>query len=191
MNRHPEITESDLTPEQRSVWDRIVAGPRGSVEGPLRVWLQSPALADRAQDLGQFARYDSSLPPRLSELAIIVTGRIWGAEFEWSQHAPLAAKAGIPQEAIKSISLGKRPNFTDPEMEVVFEFTVELQRDRAVSDSTFARASEILGMRGMVDLVGICGYYALISMTINVFDVPTDSEIRLPYIGISAADMFA
>ena len=190
MKRHPEITEGDLTPEQRRVWDRIVEGPRGIVEGPLRVWLQSPALADKAQDLGQFARYESCLPPKLTELAIIVTGRIWGSGFEWSHHAPLAAKAGVPQAAIQLISLGKRPKFTDPEMTVVFDFTVELHRDRAVSDGTFARTSEMLGMRGVVDLVGICGYYSLISMTINVFDVPTDGEFLLPELETAAADMF-
>ena len=187
--RAPEITEDSLSPEQRRVWNRILSGPRRKVEGPLRVWLHSPDLADRAQHLGQFARYESSLPPRLSELAILVTSRIWGSAFEWSHHAPLAEAAGIAPHIIETISLGRRPKLEDPEA-AVFDFAVELHRDRMVSDSTFSRASALLGTRGVVDLVGICGYYTLISMTINVFDVPSDDGPSLPDIDMPAARMF-
>ena len=187
--RTPEILEEALSPEQRRVWDRILSGPRKDVVGPLRVWLHSPDLADRAQHLGQFTRYESSLPPRLSELAILVTSRLWGSAFEWSHHAPLAESAGIPTDIIETISLGKRPKLEDPES-AVFDFAVELHRDRKVSDSTFGRASALLGTRGVVDLVGICGYYTLISMTINVFDVPPDDGPCLPDIDVPAARMF-
>ena len=188
--RYPEIALDDLDEDQKRVFDAIVAGPRGRVAGPLQVWLQSPNLAARAQALGQFARYDSSLPPVLSELAILVTGRIWGSEFEWATHAPIAHAAGLPADVIKAISLGLRPNFQDHQQTLVFNFAVELHRDRAVSDASFAKATEALGTRGVVDLVGICGYYTLISMTINVFDVPYDTPAQLPALDLALSEYF-
>ena len=188
--RFPDLDEDSLTPEQRKVYEEIMAGPRGHVVGPLRVWLQSPGLADRAQALGQYARYDSILPAKLSELAILVTGRYWGAEFEWNQHAPIALDAGVPEAAIEAIGRGEKPKLTDDHMAAVFDFAVELHRDKHLSDAVFARASELLGTPGVVDLVGICGYYTLISMTINAFDVPPDDGPRLPVIDIAPAELF-
>lgn len=188
VSRVPPL--DSLSAAQKAVWDRIVAGPRGEVVGPLRVWLTSPELADRAQALGQFARYDSSLPLHLSELAILVTGRIWGSEFEWAHHAPIAAEAGVPEAAIEAISLGARPALDDPQMAAVFDFAVELHRDRQVSDAVFDRATEALGAQGVVDLVGICGYYTLISMTINAFHVPRGQGPVLPALTISSDQMF-
>ena len=182
MPRIAPLDPATLTDDQRPVYDAIVAGPRGRVEGPLRVWLESPALADRAQALGAFCRYDSSLPPRLSELAIIVTGAFWRAGFEFFIHAPLAEKAGIPAVAIEAIRTGLEPAFAHDDERVVHEFTKELLTTRRVSDATYARAREILGERGVVDLVGIVGYYGLISLTINAFEV----EVPAP-----AADPFA
>lgn len=190
MTRLPELNEDALTPEQRAIHDEILAGPRGQVVGPLRVWLQSPGLADKAQALGQYARYDSALPPKLSELAILVTGRYWGSEFEWSHHAPIALAAGVPEAAVDAIGQGERPELTDETMAAVFDFAVELNRDKRVSDAVFARASAALGTPGVVDLVGVCGYYTLISMTINAFDVPYDGGPRLPAIDTAPHDMF-
>ena len=189
-SRTPDIDEATLTPAQRAVYDQIVAGPRGRVAGPLRVWLASPELAERAQALGQFARYDSSLAPHLSELAIIVTGRIWCADFEWAHHAPLARDAGVPEAVIEAVGQGRRPDFSDPEMAAVFDVAVGLHRDRALSDETFALAQEVLGPRRLVDLVGICGYYGLISMTINAYEVPTDHGPALPALDVPAHEMF-
>lgn len=189
--RLPDLAENTLTPAQRQVYQKIASGPRGKVVGPLRVWLQSPDLAERAQALGQYARFDSNLAPHLSELAILVTGRIWGSEFEWSHHVPLARDAGIPEVVIAAIGQGTRPAFDDPEQAAVFDFAVELHRDRQVSDATFNRATQILGTPRVVDLVGICGYYTLISMTINAFEIPSDEGPSLPETGLSPSNMFA
>jgi len=180
MGRLPDLDDSDLTPEQADVHDAIRSGPRGEVVGPLRVWLNAPGLARTAQALGQHARYDSSLPLHLSELAILVTGRIWSSGFEWAHHAPIALGAGVPPDAVEAIAHGRCARFDDAQMQAVFDCAVELHRDRRISDGTYATGLAALGPVGMVDLVGICGYYTLISMTINAFEVPDGDGPRLP-----------
>jgi 4-carboxymuconolactone decarboxylase len=171
----------DLTPAQRKVHDAIVAGPRGKVVGPLRVWLLSPELAERAQELGAFCRYGTSLPPRLSELAILVTGAFWKAGFEWHAHAPIAIKAGVPAEAVEAIRLGKEPKFAREDEQAVYAFSRELWTGRRVSDSTYQRAARLLGTNTVVELVAILGYYGLISMTINSFEVPLPQGADQPF----------
>lgn len=170
--RIADIVTDQLSPEQRRTYDAIAASPRGKVEGPLRIWLTSPELADRAQALGAFARYGTCLPLRLSELAILVTGAYWQAGFEWHVHAPIAREAGITTEAIAAIRHGERPKFTDEDQAAVYDFARELLQTRAVGDETYARAQRLFGDRGVVDLVGVLGYYGLISMTIKAFRVP-------------------
>lgn len=189
-DRYPELDDSDLKPDQQLVYDEIASGPRGGVRGPLRVWLQSPQLAARAQALGEFARYDSSLAPDLSELAILVTARIWGSNYEWGAHAPIASEAGLEPTVIEALAYGTRPEFKDEIQAAVFDFAVELHLDRRVSDATYAKATDLLGTKSVVDLVGICGYYTLISMTINVFDVPSDRLMKLPVLDKSPSDLF-
>ena len=189
-DRYPRLEEENLSARQREVYEAIVSGPRGEVAGPLRVWLHSPELAERAQALGEFARYKSGLEPRLSELAILVTARLWSSGFEWSHHAPIAARAGIDPAAIEAIGRGRRPVLEDGDAQAVFDVAVELHRDRGVSDATFARASEVLGTERLVDLVGICGYYTLISMTINAFAVPVDGGPELPVVDLAPEAMF-
>ena len=190
MTRLPHLDETALSPDQQKVFDAIVNGPRKEVVGPLRVWMQSPALAERAQALGQYARYDSVLPEHLSELAILVTARIWSAGFEWTHHAPIALAAGVPEHIVAAISLGHRVACADKQMQAVLDFAIELHRDRQVSDNTYAAAYAALGQQGCVDLVGICGYYTLISMTINTFDIPDGDGPMLPRLGTAPHDMF-
>ncbi|HTI68071.1 MAG TPA: carboxymuconolactone decarboxylase family protein [Caulobacteraceae bacterium] len=163
------------------VWDTIAAGPRGSVRGPLNVWLHSPGLAQRAQELGAFCRYGSGLPPRLSELAILVTGAFWKAGFEWSTHAPIAAAAGIDPACIEAIRTGETPRFAQADEQAVYAFAHELLTRREVSDATYARAVEVLGQSNVVDLTGVLGYYGLISMTIKVFEVPLPEGEAEPF----------
>lgn len=181
MPRLPDLDPAKLTPEQRVVHDRIVAGPRGRVEGPLRVWLTSPELADRAQALGAFCRYGSSLPQRLSELAILVTGAHWQAGFEWYAHAPIAIAAGIDAGAAEIIRTGGTPVFAKPDEAAVYAFANELVTTRRVQPATYAAAHAQLGERGVVDLVGVLGYYALISMTIVAFEVPVPPGETEPF----------
>ena len=181
MPRLPDIVPEELSPEQRRVYEAILSGPRGIVEGPLRVWLNSPELADRAQALGAFCRYGTVLPPRLSELAIITTGAYWKAGFEWAVHAPIALKAGLDPEAVEAIRTGQGPRFEKADEAVVHAFAHELLHNRKVSDETYRRAEAELGSRALVDLVGILGYYGLISLTIVAFEVPLPEGAPEPF----------
>ncbi|MFT4096031.1 MAG: carboxymuconolactone decarboxylase family protein [Rhodoblastus sp.] len=181
MPRLPDLDPAALDAEQKRIYDEIVSGPRGKVEGPLRVWLTSAGLADRAQALGAFCRYGTSLPPRLSELAILVTGAYWQAGFEWHVHAPIALSAGLDPSAVEKIRAGAEPELAQDDEKAVYAFSRELLTTRRVSDQTYAFAEKVLGRRALVDLVGVLGYYGLISMTINAFEVPVPDGAKEPF----------
>lgn len=172
MTRIPPLNPDNLSPRQKEVYDAIASGPRGRVRGPLAIWLNRPELADCAQALGRYCRYDTTLPPRLSELAILATARVWMSEFEWAAHKPIALKAGISDDVVEAIRTGNEPVFDKEDEEIVYRFSVILHTERKVSDALYARAVDVLGQETVVDLTGLLGYYTLISMTINVFEVP-------------------
>jgi 4-carboxymuconolactone decarboxylase len=177
MTRAPELNLDDMPDEQKRVYEEIVSGPRGAVRGPLSVWLTRPGLADQAQSLGRYARFDTLLPPRLSELAIITTARIWGSAYEWFAHSGIALEAGIDEEFVEALRQGKIPKFDDSQQKAVFEFAVTLHVKRRVLDDQFNHVVDQIGKDAVVDLVGILGYYTLISMTLNVFEVQkTDTD---------------
>jgi len=160
----PEALDAD----QRRVADRIAGGRRGPLKGgPLLAWLHSAELADRAQALGSYCRYESSLAPRLSELAILVTARSWSAGYEWKAHAPEALKAGVAATVVESIRLNQQPVFDKDDERAVYAFSAELIEQRQVSDATWEEAVRCIGVRGAVDLIAVLGYYGLISMTIK------------------------
>jgi 4-carboxymuconolactone decarboxylase len=162
----------DLDAEQRRVFEAIADGPRGGVRGPLAVWLHRARFAGLAQALGAYCRYQTSLEPRLSELAILVTARVWGSEYEWFSHKPIGLKAGLSESVVEDVRCDRIPHFQQEDEAAVYVFARELQAERRVSDETYARAMNILGRDQVVDLVGLLGYYTLISMTINVFEIP-------------------
>ena len=176
MTRIKDWSVETLTEEQKEIHDTIVSGPRGHVVGPLRIWLNNPGLARSAQTVGEYARYGTSLSKGLSELAIITTGRVWSSAFEWEHHAPLAIEGGIDPENVNIICMGQRPNFTKAEEEAVFDFAAEANILKNVSDNTYNNLVNILNETAAIDIVGICGYYSLISMTLNVFKVPSDTD---------------
>lgn len=161
-----------LTPEQKRIHDIIASGPRGRVRGPLAIWLHRPQLAEAAQSLGAYCRYRSSLDPKLSELAILCMACIWQAEFEWWAHKPIALKAGLAPDIVDALKAGTRPGFTSSEEAVVHDVVFALSKERTIPDPLYHEASAILGDDRLVDLVGLCGYYTLISMTLNAFEVP-------------------
>ena len=179
MTRIKDWKVDDLNNEQKEIHDAIINGPRGHVVGPLRIWLNNPGLAKSAQTVGAYARYGTSLPQALSELAILTTGRVWSSEFEWEHHAPLAIEGGIDPKHVDTISLGKRPLFEKPEEQAVFDFAAEANILKNVSDISYKKLVDILGESAAIDIVGICGYYSLISMTLNVFKVPRDTDTWL------------
>ncbi|WP_198299040.1 carboxymuconolactone decarboxylase family protein [Bordetella genomosp. 13] len=166
-----------MSEHQRRIHDAIASGPRGRVRGPLAIWLHRPGLAEHAQALGQYCRYDSSLSPRLSELAILTMAAWWRSSFEWWAHHPIALKAGLDAAVADSIRVGDEPVFEKVDESVVYRFVRSLLQTRQVPDALYDEAVRTLGQESVVDLVGISGYYTLISMTINVFDIqPTDGS---------------
>ena len=174
MTRILGLNPENLTSQQKTVYNKIVSGPRGKVSGPLAVWLRRPILADKAQSLGKYCRFDSSLHRRQSELAILVTAQIWSAEYEWEAHVVDARKAGVENKIIEAIKNGQEPIFDKIDEAVIYRLTRQLNLEREISDSIFVEAEKVLGQGKLIDLIGLLGYYSLISMTINAFKIKPD-----------------
>jgi 4-carboxymuconolactone decarboxylase len=185
--RFPALSRDEMTPAQQKAADGIAAGPRGGLRGPFNAWLRSPEFADRAQKVGEYIRFHSSLDKRLNEFAILITARHWDAKFEWYAHYPLALQAGLKAEVAKDLAEGRKPRGMAPDEAVVFDFCTELRRDRRVSDATFAAAKRLFGEQGVIDLIGVSGYYDLVSMTLNVAEVATPPDGALPLPTLKAA----
>ena len=179
--RPPMPDNASLNPAQAAIAEAIVAGPRGKLEGPLAVWLNSPELADRAQRLGEFCRYHTALPPQLSELLILCMAVHWQAGLEWAIHAPIARRAGIGEDVLRALASGEAPVLADPDQAAVHRFAVELLERKSVSDATYELAVARLGVEAVVEMVGILGYYGLISMTIRAFNIPVPSGGEDPF----------
>lgn len=152
---------------QRAAAQQVIEGPRGALYGPFVPLLRSPELMACAQKMGEYLRYRSALEPCLSELAILVTARHWNQQVEWAIHAPIAAAVGVPQEAIEAIAAWMRPEGMDARSAAVHDFCIELQRHKRVSDDTYEAALRLFGEQGVVDLMGIAGYYTFLSMVMN------------------------
>ncbi len=178
--RLPPLARQRMTARQREVAEAIAGGPRGGLRGPFQAWLRSPELADRFQRVGEYVRFQSSIPPALNELAILVTAREWTAQFEWHAHHALAMKAGLPPAIAEAIARGERPEGMDADQNAIYEFAVELHRDRSVSDATYAAVAGRFGERGVVDLIAACGYYVAVAMTLNVSRVPLPDGVPPP-----------
>jgi 4-carboxymuconolactone decarboxylase len=179
-DRFKPLTPEEMTPDQKALADNILSGPRGSLNGPFNVMLRSPDLGDRLQKVGEYVRFKTSIPPRLNELAILVTARAWTAQYEWYAHRELALKAGVPPAIIEDIAAGKRPGKMQNDEAVVYDFARELIGSKQVSDATFSAAKEKFGERGIVDLVGLIGYYHVVSMLLNVDRYPLPDGEKPP-----------
>lgn len=171
-----------MNARQRATYDDIFAR-RGRVSGLFVAWLRNPEFAERAQKLGAYCRYDSTLSPMLSELAILVVARHWRAQAEWAIHAPIAQQAGVPAQAIAAILAGQIPELTVPAAKIVYDYASELLREARVSEQTHESAMQELGENGVVDLVGLLGYYGLVALTLNAFEVPVPEGSAVPFAG--------
>jgi 4-carboxymuconolactone decarboxylase len=178
--RFRPLAESEMSEAQRRVYADIAAGPRGGVRGPFNALLRSPQLADRAQKLGEWVRFNSSLPERLKEFAILVTARYWNAQYEWHAHHAHALKAGLDPRLAAELALGRRPAGMSDEEAAVHDFCKELHENKAVGDGSYARVVEHFGEQGAVDLIGVIGYYTLVSMILNVDRVPIPGGAPAP-----------
>jgi 4-carboxymuconolactone decarboxylase len=172
--RLPALSPDHFTAEQRALAESIKSGPRGQFKlaGPFAVYLHATAYGELAQKLGGYLRYKTSVPPRLSEFAILVTAQHWKAQYEWAAHSVIAEKQGVKPETIRALQAGRVPKSAPRDEMAVYAFAKELYGKRRVRTATFNRVKKILGATGTVELVGILGYYALVSMTLNTFMMP-------------------
>lgn len=167
--RLAKLTYEELSTEQKAAWDQVVAGPRKKLHGPFFIWLHSAELLSRGERLGLYARYQSSLPPRLSELCILIMASHWKCSGEWIDHEPIALREGVDGDALDALRLGRPATFTRDDEIATYELARELLYTREVSDATYAKAKDVLGERGVLDVVAVLGYYSLIAMSMKVF----------------------
>lgn len=182
MARIPLFPGPEMNAAQRAVHDAVVSGARGKIVGPLRAALHNPELADKWQQLGALLRYQTSLPPELSELAILVTARHWDSQFEWFQHAPIAASAGVGDDLIAAIAHGAPLPPLPPDWAAVHAYAGELLERHRVSQPVYDRALAVLGTTGVVELTALVGYYSMVALTLNAheFDLPPGVTPPLP-----------
>lgn len=186
MPRIPFLRPDEMNEDQRRVYDEIVGGPRGAVVGPLLAVLHRADLADRWQKLGELLRYRTSLPQRLSELAVLVTARRWKSILEWYIHAPIAVTAGLPSEIVEAIRNEELPNFTDADDAAIYAFASELHSNATVSEATYARVLERWGVVGVVELTALIGYYTMVAMTLNAHAYELPNQAPHPFQGANA-----
>jgi 4-carboxymuconolactone decarboxylase len=182
--RLPILSEEALTPEQQALLTSIRSGPRGGttgIRGPFAVFLHAPAFGELTQRLGGHCRFKTAVPPRLSEFAILATARFWRAQYEWFAHAPMAERAGVATETIRDLQRGRVPKSAAKDERAIYDFIQELYGRRRVSDATFRRVHSILGDAATIEFVGILGYYALISMILDVFRMSPPEGEPLPF----------
>lgn len=171
QNRMPEIPESQLTEAQRAAVAEFTE-VRANVSGPWQAILRSPEMLNPARSLSDYLRFNSSLPPRLSEFVIIITAREWSSQYEWNAHHRLAMRGGLGPDIAEAVADGRRPEVMAADEAAVYDFSMELHRNRSVSDATYARALEQVGEQGIMDMIGLSGWYTLVSMVLNTARVP-------------------
>jgi 4-carboxymuconolactone decarboxylase len=178
--RLPKLTPEQFTPRQREISDRI-SGKRGQTRGPFLVWLHSPELCDRVEALGAYARFESSLDPRLRELILLVAARHFDAQYSWNAHIDKAVDAGVSREPLEAIAAGRDPDFSDAEEQAMYAFCTEVLREHFVSDETFARAHELFGSQRLVDAIGSLGNFSMLAMCLNAFQVDLQPDRTPPF----------
>jgi 4-carboxymuconolactone decarboxylase len=177
MPRLEMVAESELTPEQAAVCAEAVAGLRGKVPAPMIAWLRSPELARRGQMLGEVLRFQTTLEPHLTELAILICGRHWTSHHEWTAHKAMALKAGLDPEIISAVAARTEPTLVDGRARAVYDVSITLLSTGRVSSDLYARGIAQLGEKGLVELVGVLGYYCLVSLTLNTFELGLPGSI--------------
>jgi 4-carboxymuconolactone decarboxylase len=176
-DRFKPLTWDQMTPEQKTMTTNVLNGPRRNLGGPFNVLLRSPEMGDLTQKLGEYARFRPSVPAKIRELAIIVAARHWTAQFEWNAHRQAAAQAGLGESTIQAIANRKRPTGMQPDEEVAYNFANELMETKQVSDATFKAAVDKFGEKGVVDIIGVMGYYQMVSMLLNVDRYPLPAGV--------------
>jgi len=171
QDRLPPIPEGRLTQAQREALAEF-AEVRGPLSGPWHAIIRSPGLLNPARAMSDYLRFNSSLPPRLSEFVIIITAREWTSQYEWNAHHGLAMRGGLSPEIATAVAEGRRPEGMAADEAAVYDFCMELHRNRSVSDVTYARALGQVGEQGIMDMIGLSGWYTLVSMVLNTARIP-------------------
>jgi 4-carboxymuconolactone decarboxylase len=179
--RLAELSYEQLSPEQKAVWDEVVAGPRKKMHGPFFIWLHSPELLSRGEKLGLYARFHSSLPQRLSELCILIMASHWMASGEWIDHEPIARSLGVDAQALGNLRKGLPAKFKQTDEAVTYELAQELLNTHDVSDATYAKAKAVLEERGLLDVIAVLGYYSFIAMSMKAFAMKPGSGQSDPF----------
>lgn len=179
QDRLPTIPPAQYTPAQREAVEAFKAARNAPISGPFEPMLYSPEVMSRARAMGDYLRFKSGIGNTLSEFVILVTAREWDQDYEWSAHAPIAAKVGIKPEVIAAIRQGRRPAAMSSDETILYDFAIELLRKKQVSDATFTRAEQRFGKPAVVDLTGLIGYYTLIAMQLNtaVYKAPDGTAL--------------
>jgi 4-carboxymuconolactone decarboxylase len=175
QDRMPPIPADKMTEAQKKAAAEFTAA-RGSLTGPWIVLLRSPDVLSRARALSDYLRFNSVLPPRLSEFVILITARHWTQQYEWNAHYSLALKGGLNPEIARAVAEGRRPEHMAEDETAAYDFCMELHHNQSVSDATYARALKAFGEQGVVDMIGLNGYYTLIAMVLNTARTPLPAD---------------
>jgi 4-carboxymuconolactone decarboxylase len=195
-DRFKPLKYDEMTPEQKTMIDHLLTGERGGANGPFNVLLRSPEVGDLGQQFGGAMRFRTGLPRDVSEVIILMTGRFWMAQYEWNSHKNAALQNGVSPAIVDAIATGKRPTGMPPEMEAAYNLIDELLTTHQVTDATFKAAKDKYGERGVVDMVGLSGWYGLVSMLLNVDRYPLPQGVQpglrplenpLPVVGMGFA----
>ena len=177
-DRFKPLTWEEMTPAQHKMMEDLFSGPRGGADGPFNVLLRSPEMGNIAQQFGASMRFNQNMPRKLNELAIIITGRYWTAQYEWYAHKRAALAAGLNPAIVDAIAEGRRPAAMQKDEEAVYTFCTEVLNTKHVSDATFAMAKDAVGEKGIVDLMGVMSWYQMVSMLLNVDRYPLPAGVQ-------------
>ena len=174
LSRLQNLKYGDMSQDQKNLHDEILSGPRTQIAGPMHTWFLNPSYGSLIEKVGAFCRYETSIEPRLSELAIIIVARHWNANVEWFAHSEIAIKSGILQETVEAIQLNKRPNFKKEDEALIYDITKSILDTKGLTDELFQRAEDTIGKKSLLDLTAIIGYYCNVAIQLNVFEIPSD-----------------
>ena len=185
MERLTRKTYAEMSPTQQKAFDKIAEGRSGvsdgRIGGPFDIWMLNPELAETIDTLGKQFRFNLSMDRRYIEIAILVTGAYWTSQYEWFAHEKMATDTGVPADMIQSIKTGERPDFSDARDAAVHDLAYELHRIHHIDDATYQRAVDAFGEHGVAELINLCGFYTMVSMSLNTFKIGVPDGEKLPF----------
>jgi 4-carboxymuconolactone decarboxylase len=183
-NRFKPLAYTELTPEQRALADKEIAGGRKPETGPFNIYLRSPEMAELSRPLGDYLRFKAPMPRKFKEIAIMLTSRYWGGQYVWYSHRQQALDAGLSPAFITAMAAGERPANMSPDEATMYDFCTQLLSTRQVSDTNFKAAKALIGERGIVEIVGLMGQYTGLTMlfVVDRYPVPAGApdEVNRP-----------